>query len=100
MWKSLSIFTAICLIASSALGADSVEKINETYDLGDLADEQKWYPVPIVKSPEEIRDGRKKNIKSKWTTNLWESDRISFPLTLKLNNLGIPKVRMAFRVTF
>ena len=100
MLKYISILTGICLIASSALAAESVEKTNKTSDIGEFAGEQIWHPVPIAKRPEDISDGRDKNINSKWTTNLWENDRISIPLTVKPNIFGIPKVRMALRFTF
>ncbi len=87
-------------MASSALGADSVKKINEPNYLEELAVKEMWYPMRIFKIREDFSDNRDKDFKFKLTTNIWESDSISFPLTLKIKGFEIPKVRLTFKVTF
>ncbi len=54
----------------------------------------------IFKIREDFSDNRDKDFKFKLTTNIWESDSISFPLTLKIKGFEIPKVRLTFKVTF
>lgn len=100
MCKYLTILIGICLIASSALGADSVNKISEPHYLGELAVEEVWYPMQILKIREDFSDDRNKDFKSKLTTNIWESASISFPLTLEIKGFEIPKVRLTFKVPF
>ncbi len=100
MCKYLSILIGICLIASSALGTDSVKKINEPHYLGELTVKEMWYPMQNFKIREDFSDNRNNYFKSKLTTNIWESDRISFPLTVKINNLDFPKAKFTFKITF
>ena len=100
MCKYLSILIGICLIASSALGADRVKKVNEPYYIGEIAVEEMWYPMQDLKIREDFKDDRNKYFKSKLTTNIWKSDSISFPLTLKIKSFEIPKVKLTFKVTF
>ena len=100
MYKYISIVIGICLVASSALGADSLYKINEPQNLGEFTVEEMWYPVKTFEIREDLRDDHNKYSKSKSTINLWESDRISFPLTFKIKSFDIPKVRLTFKATF
>lgn len=100
MFKYLSIMIGICIVTSSAFGADSLNKINEPQNLGELTVEEKWFPMPTFDLRENLKDDRNKYLKSKSTFNLWGSDRISFPLTFKIKSLGIPKVKLAFKATF
>ena len=53
-----------------------------------------------LKIREDFKDDRNKYFKSKLTTNIWKSDSISFPLTLKIKSFEIPKVKLTFKVTF
>ena len=100
MYKYLTILMGICLIASSALGSDSVKKINEPHDLGELTVEEIWYPMQIFEIREDFSHDRSEYSKSKSMVNLLEGDSISFPLKLKIKGLQIPKVRLTFKVTF
>jgi hypothetical protein len=92
MFKYLSIMIGICLVASSALGADSLNKINEPQNFRDLTVEEKWLPIQTFEIRDKLKDDRKKYSYSKSTFNIWKSDSISFPLTFKIKSLGIPKV--------
>ena len=100
MYKYISIVIGICLVASSALGAGSLYKVNEPKNLGEFAVEERWYPVQIFEIREDLRDDRNKYSKYKSTINIWESDRISLPLTFKIKKFDIPKVRLTFKATF
>ena len=100
MYKYSIIFLGMCLIGSSALASDSVGKINEPRNLGEFAVEEMWHPKKHYKNREDFSDNHNKYFKTKLTTNLWESDSISFPLTFKINNLEIPKARLTFKITF
>jgi hypothetical protein len=100
MFKYLSIMIGICLVASSALGADSLNKINEPQNFRDLTVEEKWLPIQTFEIRDKLKDDHKKYSYSKSTFNIWKSDSISFPLTFKIKSLGIPKVKLAFKATF
>jgi hypothetical protein len=100
MFKYISIMIGICIVTSSAFGADSLYKINELQNFGELAVEEKWFPMPMFDIRETLKDDRNTYFKSKSTVNLWQSDSISFPLSFKIKSLGLPKVKLTFKATF
>ncbi len=100
MFRYLMIIIGVCLVASSAFGADSLKKINEPHNLGDLAVEEMWYPRQTFEIREKFSDDRHKYLKSKLRINLWESDSISIPLTFKIKIFNVPKVKLTFKATF
>jgi hypothetical protein len=100
MCKYLIILIGICLIASSALGADSGKKIIEPFYLEELELEEMWNPMLNFKIREDYSDDRNKHSKIKLSTNIWESDNISFPLTVKINNFDFPKAKFTLKIAF
>jgi hypothetical protein len=100
MFKYLNIVVGICLVASSALGADRLMKINKPQDLGELTVEESWLPGQTFEIRENFSKNRKKYFKFKPTIDIWKSDSVSVPLSLKINNFDIPKVRLTLKTTF
>ena len=100
MIKYLNIIIGICLVAFPALGADSLKKINKPYNFGELTIEERWYPRRTFEIRETFSDNRRKDFKSNSTIDIWKSDSISVPLTVRIKKFDIPKVRLTFTATF
>ena len=100
MCKYLIISIGILLVSTTALGADSIENNYEVENFGPLAVEEEWSSQQISQIQEDFNSDHNNYKRFKFTVNLMESDNISIPLTVKIKDVEIPKVRLIFKITF
>ncbi len=100
MCKYLIILIGIVLVPTTAFGADSIKMNYEVEYFSSPAVEEEWSSQQIFQIQEDFSTDHNSYNKFKFTFNLMESDNISIPLTVKIKDVEIPKVRLIFKITF